>query len=140
GAGRLRLRLRRACGAPTRQHSCGRIVVRAAVGQRAVRPRSGARSLCLTVRRKENPGTHRAHAENRQAVAQLAAGVSSRARLGFVALAADVKTVLKRIASANKIVYHPKSEVSNAKTPCTARSRQHSGYQLSHAEAVDLSR
>ena len=46
-ARRIRLRVRRACRPQARQHSCRRRVFLAAIGQRAICPRSGTRSLRL---------------------------------------------------------------------------------------------
>ena len=86
-------------GAQARQRARRRRAHRAATRQRAIPPRSRARSLRQPLRRTQNPGAHRPHPENRQAPAQLAFGaagftdrgkkaqpLSSRAPLGVMDL------------------------------------------------------
>src|SRR5260370_14659316 len=70
-ARRLRLGVRRPRRPQTREHSGrGRADV-AATGQRTIRSRSRALSLRLALRREENPGAHRAPAENRETLTEL---------------------------------------------------------------------
>ena len=70
---RLHHGLRRARRAQARQYPGRRATDIAATRQRAIRARPRARSLCLSLRRKENAGTHRLYAEDGQTAEELAA-------------------------------------------------------------------